>query len=323
MANALSMTTALIFPGQGAQKIGMGSELAAAYAEAREVFQAVDDALGQNLSKLIFSGEQSELDLTANTQPAIMATSLAVWAVLKKQGGASFSQFTYAAGHSLGEYSALATVECFSLADTAKLLRTRGNAMQSAVPVGVGTMAALLGADLEPALEICADAQQDQIVTVANDNSIGQIVISGHKEAVARAIAIAAERGIKKSIMLPVSAPFHCPLMAPAARVMEEALSNVVMHVPQLPIIANVTASVIADPQIIRTRLVEQVTGMVRWRPSVEFMVAKGVTQMLELGPGKTLAGLAKRIAPDVVVHSIATPADVESYLNAQERKAS
>lgn len=317
------MTTALIFPGQGAQKIGMGSELAEAFTEAREVFQAVDDALSQNLSKLIFSGEQSDLDMTANTQPAIMATSMAVWAVLRKQGSVQFSEFTYAAGHSLGEYSALAAVETFTLADTAKLLRTRGDAMQSAVPVGKGAMAALLGADLEPALEICAQAQQDQILTVANDNSSGQVVISGHKEAVDRAIAIAQERGIKRAVLLPVSAPFHCPLMAPAADIMSGALENVDMRIPQLPIIANVTAEIVADPKIIRTLLVEQVTGMVRWRESVEFMARKGITTMLELGPGRVLNGLVKRIAPDVVVHSIGTPTDVDAYLNSQQRKAS
>ncbi len=317
------MTIALIFPGQGAQKIGMGKELHDAFPEAKDVFRRVDDALSQNLSRLIFAGEQSDLDLTANTQPAIMATSLAAWAVLQKQGGAKFSDFAFAAGHSLGEYSALAAVETFTLEDTARLLRIRGDAMQSAVPVGMGAMAALLGAELEGALDICAEAAQDQIVTVANDNSSGQVVISGHKEAVDRAIAIAQTKGIKRAVILPVSAPFHCPLMAPAAHAMQDALAKVDMRVPQLPIIANVTADVVADPQIIRTRLVEQVTGMVRWRQSVERLVQKGTTGMLELGPGKVLAGLVKRIAPDAVVHSISAPADLDAYLNSQQRKVS
>ncbi len=310
------MSLALIFPGQGSQKIGMGLELATAFPEAKHVFQEVDDALGQNLSKLIFDGYQFDLDMTENTQPAIMATSIAALRVLEKQGNFNVAQRAkFVAGHSLGEYAALAAAGVFDVPTAAKLLRIRGSAMQQAVPVGIGAMAALLGADLDGALEICKLAAEKDIVTVANDNAPGQVVISGHVAAVDRAIALAAERGIKKAIKLPVSAPFHCPLMQPAAEAIASALAKEILQTPSVPVVANVTATAETQTANIQKYLVEQVTGMVRWRESADYMAQQGVTTMLELGAGKVLAGLVKRIAPDVTVYSFGTPADIDAYL--------
>ncbi|MCW2237087.1 ACP S-malonyltransferase [Azospirillum canadense] len=310
------MTRAFVFPGQGSQAVGMGRELAEAFEVARLTFEEVDDALNQRLSRLMFEGPDADLTLTENAQPALMAVSVAVMRVLKDQGGLDFGKHAaFVAGHSLGEYSALCTAGAFSLADTARLLKLRGQAMQKAVPVGQGAMAALLGAELEQAQAIAADAAQGDVCTVANDNSSGQVVISGHAEAIDRAIMLAAERGLKRSVRLPVSAPFHCPLMQPAADAMAEALANVTISAPQVPVVANVTASAVSDPNTIRRLLVEQVTGMVRWRESVLFMKEQGVDSLVELGSGKVLSGLAKRIDKELAGTSVQGPADVESFL--------
>lgn len=313
------MTSALVFPGQGSQAVGMGRDLAAAFEEARLTFQEVDDALNQSLSKLMFDGPESDLTLTENAQPALMAVSVAVVRVLERQGGVSVkNDFAYVAGHSLGEYSALCAAGTFSLADAARLLKRRGQAMQQAVPVGRGAMAALLGAELEQAAAVAAEAAQGEICTVANDNGGGQVVISGHAGAIDRALTIAAGQGLKRAVRLPVSAPFHCPLMQPAADAMADALAEVAMHAPAVPVVANVVAAPVSDPEEIRKLLVEQVTGVVRWRESVLAMKDLGVDRLVEAGAGKVLAGLTKRIAKDVSATSLGAPADIEAWLSAR-----
>ena len=308
------MSRAFVFPGQGSQAVGMGRDLAGAFAEARQVFQEVDEALSQNLSKLMFEGPEDTLTLTENAQPALMAVSVAVVRVLQGQGGMDLTKASgFVAGHSLGEYSALAAAGTFSLADTARLLKLRGQSMQRAVPVGVGAMAALLGAEYAQAREIASLAAEDEVCEAANDNGAGQVVVSGHKAAVERAMKIAAGKGIKRAVLLPVSAPFHCALMRPAAEAMAEALSKVEMEAPAVPLVANV----IADPEEIRDLLVRQVTGTVRWRESVLYMKEQGVLQLVELGAGKVLSGLARRIDKDLSGTAVGTPADIEAFLAA------
>jgi [acyl-carrier-protein] S-malonyltransferase len=304
---------AFIFPGQGSQAVGMGKALADASAVAREVFQEVDDALGQKLFQLMTEGPEDQLTLTANAQPAIMANAIAVLRVLEKEGGIRLAdKADFVAGHSLGEYTALCAAGAFDLATTARLLRVRGDAMQAAVPVGIGAMAAILGADREKAQAIADAAAEDQVCTVANDNDPSQVVISGHREAIERALPIAKEMGAKRALLLPVSAPFHCSLMQPAADAMAEALAAVAIQAPLVPVYANVTAAPVADPDTIRALLVEQVTGMVRWRESVLAMFAAGVTDYVEFG-GKVLGGMVKRIAPDAAPVSIVTMDDIEA----------
>jgi [acyl-carrier-protein] S-malonyltransferase len=310
------MTRAFVFPGQGSQAVGMGRELAEAFPVARQLFQEVDDALSQKLSALMFEGPEADLTLTENAQPALMAMSLAVVRVLESEGKIDLAKSAaFVAGHSLGEYSALAAAGTFTVADTARLLKIRGQAMQKAVPVGVGAMAALLGSELEQAKEIAAEAAQGEVCEAANDNGGSQVVLSGHKTAVDRAIKLAAERGIKRAIPLPVSAPFHCALMQPAADAMEAALAKVEMVHPRLPLVANVTASRVTDPDEIRALLVRQVTGTVRWRESVLYMKAQGVDTLVELGAGKVLGGLAKRIDKELSGSSVGTPADIDAFL--------
>ena len=314
------MTRALIFPGQGSQAVGMGRELAEAFASAREVFDEVNEALGQNLSKLMWEGPQEDLTLTENAQPAIMAVSLAVIRTLEGEGGFRLAdKAAFVAGHSLGEYSALAAADALSVSDTARLLKHRGQAMQRAVPVGVGAMAALLGLEFDQAAEVAAEAAQgpngEEVCTAANDNGGGQVVVSGVKAAVERAIEIAKTRGAKRSMLLPVSAPFHCPLMQPAADEMAEALAEVEFKAPSVPLVANVTASKVADPATIRDLLVKQVTGMVRWRESVLYMEGEGVSAFVEVGAGKALSGMVKRIAREPQILAVGTPADVEAFL--------
>ena len=304
------MSRAFIFPGQGAQSIGMGKALAAAYPAARAVFDEVDEALGEKLSALIWEGDQDELTLTRNAQPALMATSLATLAALKAEG-IGIDCVAYVAGHSLGEYSALAAAAALSIADTARLLRTRGQAMQAAVPVGVGAMAALLGLDFEQVSAAASQAAQGQVCEAANDNDPAQVVVSGHKEAVARAIEIAKGMGARRAVLLPVSAPFHCALMEPAARAMAVALSEVEIERPQVPLVANVLASAVSDPATIRSLLVQQITGVVRWRESVLWMAAKGVSEIWEIGAGKALSGMIRRIDRDVGTRAIGSPQDV------------
>jgi [acyl-carrier-protein] S-malonyltransferase len=304
---------AFIFPGQGSQSVGMGAALAEASRAARETFGEVDEALGQNLFRLMREGPEEELKLTENAQPAIMAHALAVFAALTREGGVAFDTAAqFVAGHSLGEYSALCAAESFDLATTAKLLKLRGRAMQAAVPIGVGGMAALLGADVALAQRIADAAAEGEVCAVANDNDPGQVVISGHLGAIERAIALAKEMGAKRALLLPVSAPFHCPLMQPAADAMAEALGKTVMAAPLAPLYANVTAAPEADPDIIRDQLVAQVTGIVRWRESVANMAAAGVDEFVELG-GTVLGPMVKRIVPDVEVRSVVTIEDVEA----------
>ena len=308
---------AFIFPGQGSQAVGMGKALAEASPAAREVFQEVDEALGQHLFKLMSEGPESDLTLTANAQPAIMANAIAVLRVLEKEGGIRLSdKADFVAGHSLGEYTALCAAGALDLSTTAKLLRQRGDAMQSAVPVGEGAMAALLGADLVKAQAIADAAAEGEVCTVANDNDPTQVVISGARAAIERAVAIAKDHGAKRALLLPVSAPFHCPLMQPAADAMEKALAEVAIQAPLVPVYANVTAAPVADPATIRTLLVEQVTGMVRWRESVLAMFDGGVHEFVELG-GKVLGGMVKRISPDATVTSVVTMDDIEALVKA------
>jgi [acyl-carrier-protein] S-malonyltransferase len=304
---------AFLFPGQGSQSVGMGAALAQASAAARDVFGEVDDALGQNLSRLMREGPDEDLKLTENAQPAIMAHALAVFASLTREGGLDLTKAVqFVAGHSLGEYSALCAAGSFDLSTTARLLKLRGRAMQAAVPVGQGAMAALLGADLELAQKIADAAAQGEVCTVANDNDPSQVVISGHKGAIDRAIEMAKEMGAKRAVALPVSAPFHCPLMQPAADAMRAALDEVALVTPAVPLYANVTAAAESDPEKIRTQLVEQVTGMVRWRESIANMASAGVEEFVELG-GKVLGPMVKRIAPDVKVISVVTIEDIEA----------
>jgi [acyl-carrier-protein] S-malonyltransferase len=308
------MTTAFVFPGQGAQTIGMGRDLADAYPAARAVFEEVDDALGEKLSDLIWNGDQDTLTLTQNAQPALMATSLAALRAMEAEG-LTLDRASFVAGHSLGEYSALAAAGAISISDTARLLRTRGKAMQEAVPVGVGAMAALLGLDFAGATEVAAEAAQGEVCQAANDNDPGQVVISGHKAAVERALVIAKEKGAKRAVLLPVSAPFHCALMEPAATVMAEALATVTINAPFVPLVANVRAEAVAGADVIADLLVEQVTGSVRWRESVSWMAANGVTDIWEIGAGKALCGMIRRIDKTVATRNIGTPADITAAL--------
>ena len=307
---------AFTFPGQGSQAVGMGRDLAATFPEARAVFDEVDAALGQKLSTLMFEGPEEALRLTENAQPALMAVSLAVVRVLAARGATVEKLADYVAGHSLGEYSALCAAGALGLADTARLLKLRGQAMQTAVPVGKGAMAAILGLDMAAVRSAVAEAASAGVCAVANDNAPGQVVISGEVAAVERASALAKEAGAKRALPLPVSAPFHCILMSPAADAMAEALRTVEIRAPVVPLVANVTARPIRDPAEILVRLVEQVTAMVRWTESVGWLVGEGgVTELVELGAGKVLTGLAKRIAPDAAAVSIGTPADVDAFL--------
>ncbi|MEQ1756101.1 MAG: ACP S-malonyltransferase [Micropepsaceae bacterium] len=311
------MSRALTFPGQGSQVVGMGLALSQAFPVARELFEEVDEALGQSLSRLMWQGPESDLTLTENAQPALMAVSLALMRVLEAEGNFAWGKHAVlVAGHSLGEYSALAAAGAFSVADAAKLLKARGLAMQRAVPVGKGGMAALLGAEIAQAEEVSKEASQgSEVCVVANDNAPGQVVISGHKTAIERAAEIAKSKGIKRTMMLPVSAPFHSPLMAPAAREMEEALQKVLMRPPRVPVISNVSVSPESDPDRIRNLLVEQVTARVRWRETVAGMRERGITSIVEVGAGKVLTTMAKRIDKDLPAVSIETPQEIEAFL--------
>jgi len=304
------MGRAFVFPGQGAQAIGMGKALAETYPAAKAVFDEVDEALGEALSQLIWEGDAADLTLTQNAQPALMATSLAAMRALEAEGIA-VTAADYVAGHSLGEYSALAAAGSLSIADCARLLRTRGQAMQAAVPVGEGAMAALLGLDLEAARKVAAEAAQGEVCAAANDNDPGQVVVSGHKGAVERAVDIAKAAGARRAVLLPVSAPFHCALMEPAAKVMAEALDDVQIARPAVPLVANVVAEAVDDPATIRSLLVKQVTGAVRWRESVEWMARNGVDDIWEIGAGKALCGMVRRIDRSIATRNIGTPEDV------------
>jgi len=306
------MATAFVFPGQGSQVVGMGKALAEQFVAARAIFDEVDAALSQKLSRVMWQGPEADLTLTENAQPALMAVSLAVMKILETEHGITLANTAkFVAGHSLGEYSALAAAGTFALADTARLLKIRGKAMQAAVPVGQGAMAALLGLDFATAAAVAAEAAQGQVCQAANDNSDGQVVISGSKAAMDRACEIAKTKGAKRAIILPVSAPFHCALMRPAADAMAEALANVQMHEPIVPLIANVVAGPITDPVVIRAKLVAQVTGTVRWRECVAYMAAHGVKVFVEVGAGKVLTGLAKKNAPEALALACGTPEDI------------
>lgn len=311
------MATAFTFPGQGSQSVGMGKELAEAFPEARRVFEEVDEALGERLSALIWEGPEDQLTLTANAQPALMAVSLAAVEALKSRGFSLEGKVSYVAGHSLGEYSALAAAGFVSIADAARLLRIRGNAMQSAVPVGEGAMAAIIGLEQDQVEAACAEAAQGAVCQIANDNGGGQLVISGSKAAVERAARICSDKGARRALMLQVSAPFHSALMQPAAEAMREALAGVRKHAPVIPVVSNVSVSPSTDPETIAARLVEQVTGQVRWRETVEWFGANGVTTLYEVGAGKVLSGLARRINREIAVANIGTPAEVDAALSA------
>ncbi len=309
------MKRAFIFPGQGSQAVGMGKALAEAFPQAKAVFDEVDDALSQKLSALMWEGPAEDLTLTANTQPALMAVSLAAIRVLEAEAGLDLrTHAAFVAGHSLGEYSALAAAGSLSVADTARLLRIRGNAMQSAVPVGQGAMAALLGLEYDAALEVAREAAQGEVCDAANDNGGAQVVVSGHKAAVERAVALAPAKGAKRAVMLAVSAPFHCALMRPAADAMREALAGVRVNAPAVPVVANVEAGPITDPAAIRDALVRQVTGTVRWRESVAYMAAQGVQAFHEVGSGKVLTGLVKRFAAGASTTAFGAPEDVAAF---------
>ena len=315
------MSIAFIFPGQGSQAVGMGAELAKAYAPARAVFAEVDEALGQSLSTLIWVGPEDQLTLTENAQPALMAVSLAVIRVLEAETGLSLKQsVAFVAGHSLGEYSALAAAGSLSLADTARLLKTRGQAMQAAVPVGEGAMAALLGADLSQAQELAKAASEGEVCAAANDNAPGQVVISGTRAAIERAVALAPKFGARRAVLLPVSAPFHCALMQPAAGVMRAALGEVKISAPSVPLVANVLASAISDPEAIRARLIEQVTGMVRWRESMLYLRDQSVDSLYEIGTGRVLTGLARRFE-GFEARSVGTPEELEAAATALQAR--
>ncbi|MGB1023138.1 MAG: ACP S-malonyltransferase [Paracoccaceae bacterium] len=305
------MSRAFIFPGQGAQTIGMGRDLAENYAAARAVFEEVDEALGQNLSHLIWEGDQDELTLTANAQPALMATSMAAVRALEAEGFALKDYASFVAGHSLGEYSALCAAGSLSVADTAKLLRIRGDAMQKATPKGQGAMAAILGLDFDTVADLASDAAEGDVCQAANDNDPAQVVISGHAAAVERAVELAKARGAKRAVILPVSAPFHCTLMQPAADAMAEALASVTLNAPVVPLVGNVMAGPSDDPALIRDNLITQVTGRVRWRESVMWMAQNDVTEAWEVGAGKALSGMVKRIAREMETKAIGTAADI------------
>ncbi|MCR9212624.1 MAG: ACP S-malonyltransferase [Proteobacteria bacterium] len=314
------MTRAFVFPGQGSQAVGMGKELSESHSTARQVFEEVNDSLSQNLTKLMFEGPIEDLTLTENAQPALMAVSMAVVRVLEKDGNMDLGSVAkFVGGHSLGEYSALTAAGALDLSDAARLLKARGQAMQEAVPVGVGAMAALLGLDIGPVEEVVAEAEKaapdGAICVAANDNADGQVVLSGHVAAVEAAIEIAKEKGAKRAMLLPVSAPFHCPLMQPAADAMAEKLAEVTIAPPRVPLVANFTASEVSDPETIRKLLVEQVTGRVRWRESVLYMGEQGVTDLVELGTGKILTGMVRRINRELTGSAVQSPADIESFL--------
>jgi [acyl-carrier-protein] S-malonyltransferase len=310
-----SMTVAFVFPGQGSQTVGMGKALAANFAAARQVFDEVDAALDSKLSTIVFEGPSDTLTLTENAQPALMAVSLATLRVMETEAGLSLEHDAqFVAGHSLGEYSALAAAGAFTVADTARLLRTRGQAMQKAVPVGSGAMAALIGLEFDAASAVAAEAAQGEVCQAANDNGAGQVVVSGNKAAVERAVNIAKDKGAKRAMLLPVSAPFHCALMQPAADVMAEALTKVSVKQPAVPLVANVLAKAIRTPDEIIRGLIEQVTGTVRWRESVLYMAKAGVTNFYEVGAGKVLSGLIKRLAGDAMVTAVGSPDDVAAF---------